>query len=260
MKIEKVDILGTEISAVSLKSSVLAIEEMIARKQTGYICVCPVSSIVKANEDEEFRDILKKSLLATPDGKPVSWYMKSRGFKRVTRVCGRDLMRQIFLISRKKRYKHFFFGGTETTLSKLKNNLLKEFPWLDICGMYAPPFREKGEKENDEVISRIILSKPDIVWVGLGSPKQEKWMACNSYRINGAVSIGVGAVFNFYAGIVKSAPVWIQNIGFEWFFRLLCEPKRLWKRYLYGNTKFIYLVLKEAIKCLSEKKEIHENR
>jgi N-acetylglucosaminyldiphosphoundecaprenol N-acetyl-beta-D-mannosaminyltransferase len=127
----------------------------------------------------------------------------------------------------------------------LKKNLLNKYPSLNICGMYAPPFRPLTEKEDDDLLSDIRNSDPDILWAGIGSPKQEKWMAGISPKLKGTVLIGVGAAFNFYAGTVKQAPLWMQRNGLEWLFRLWCEPGRLWKRYLYGNSKFVFLVLKE---------------
>jgi N-acetylglucosaminyldiphosphoundecaprenol N-acetyl-beta-D-mannosaminyltransferase len=251
---KRVDVFGACISAISLTSAVELIEERIVSRKGGYVCTCPVATIIHVGQNEEAKRINKKSFLSTPDGKPVEWYIKGKGFKNVTQVCGRDLMRELFLASERRKYRHFFFGGAEDTLAKLKNILLKQFPWLDICGMCAPPFKEDVGREPKEIITLINSADPDVLWVGLGSPKQEKWMYYNSHRIKGAVSIGVGAAFNFYAGTVGSAPPWIQRIGLEWLFRLSCEPRRLWKRYLYGNSKFIYLVLKELTEKRSTRK------
>ncbi|MEQ8169671.1 MAG: WecB/TagA/CpsF family glycosyltransferase [Candidatus Eremiobacterota bacterium] len=243
----KINIFGSLISAVSLSQAVFLIEEKIHEKTSSYICVCPVSSIVTATEDREFQHIINNSFISTPDGMPVVWYLKSKGAKDVTRVYGPDLMREVFYMSETHGYRHYFYGGTEEILSKLKENLLKKFPSLNICGMYAPPFRPLTEKEEEEVISDIKKSEPHIVWVGIGSPKQEKWMAKISPLLDGIIMAGVGAAFNFYAGSVRQAPLWMQRNGLEWLFRLWCEPGRLWKRYLYGNSRFIYMVLREMI-------------
>jgi N-acetylglucosaminyldiphosphoundecaprenol N-acetyl-beta-D-mannosaminyltransferase len=245
MQEERVNIFGAKISAISLNEAIALIEERIAEKRSGYVCICPVSSIIAVTEDEAFRQIINNSLISTPDGMPIVWYIKAKGFKNATRVCGSDLMREIFKVSEKRGYKHFFYGGTDDILLKIKENISKEFPRLKICGMYAPPFRELSEEENEKVVADINESSPDFVWIGISAPKQEKWAVRNVDKINSAILMPVGAVFNFYSGNVKRAPQWMQRCGFEWFFRLLCEPKRLWKRYLYGNAKFIYLLLKE---------------
>jgi N-acetylglucosaminyldiphosphoundecaprenol N-acetyl-beta-D-mannosaminyltransferase len=149
---------------------------------------------------------------------PVVWYLKSKGAKDVTRVYGPDLMRETFYVSEVKGYRHYFYGGTEDILSKLKENLLIKFPSLNICGMYAPPFRPLTEKEEDEVISDIKKAEPHIVWVVIGSPKQEKWMAKVSPCLDGILMAGVGAAFNFYAGSVRQAHLWMQRNGIEWLF------------------------------------------
>ena len=251
----RVDVFGALITPVSLSQAVFLVEEKILENKDGgsgpfcgdYICVCPVSSIIEATDDPEFREIVKNSFLSTPDGMPVVWYIKRKGYENVTRVYGPDLMREVFYISEEKGYLHYFYGGTEEILFMLKEKLLKKFPRLNICGMYAPPFRPLTGEEEADVISNILENKPDIVWVGIGSPKQEKWMSHITGKVDNVLFVGVGAAFNFYAGTVKQAPVWMQKNGLEWLFRLICEPGRLWKRYLYGNSKFIYLVLKEMI-------------
>jgi N-acetylglucosaminyldiphosphoundecaprenol N-acetyl-beta-D-mannosaminyltransferase len=147
----KINIFGSLISAISLSQAVSLIEEKIHEKTSSYICVCPVSSIVTAAEDREFQHIINNSFISTPDGMPVVWYLKSKSAKDVTRVYGPDLMRETFYVSEVKGYRHYFYGGTEDILSKLKENLLIKFPSLHICGMYAPPFRPLTEKEEDEV-------------------------------------------------------------------------------------------------------------
>jgi len=255
---ERVNIFGALITPVSLSHAASLVEEKILRNREKkgdfssgqYICVCPVSSVIEATDDPEFREIINNSFLSTPDGMPVVWYIRNKGYKDVTRVYGPDLMREVFYISEEKDYRHYFYGGTDEVLSGLKENLLKKFPRLNICGMYAPPFRPLTEEEEMEVISDIIKNRPDIVWVGIGSPKQEKWMSRITGKIDNVLFAGVGAAFNFYAGTVKQAPLWMQKSGLEWLFRLICEPGRLWKRYLYGNSKFIYLVLKEMVGSL----------
>ena len=148
-------------------------------------------------------------------------------------------MPELFKMSEEMGYKHFFYGSTERTLELLKDNLQQKYPKLQIVGMYAPPFRQLTDKEDEEVIQRINEEKPDFLWVGLGAPKQEVWMASHKNKIS-AVMIGVGAGFDFHAGVVKRAPVWMQRSGLEWLYRLFQDPKRLWKRYVVTNSKFIW--------------------
>ena len=152
-------------------------------------------------------------------------------------------MPEIFKLSEKAGYRHFFYGSTEKTLNLLKHNLMKEYPNLEIAGVYAPPFRQLTKEEDKEIIQKINEAAPDFLWVGLGAPKQEIWMASHKNKVS-AVMIGVGAGFDFYAGTVRRAPVWMQRCGLEWFYRLLQDPKRLWKRYVVTNSKFMWYMLR----------------
>lgn len=245
--LENFNILGVNISAIDMADACFAIEDMIAGNKKGYVCVCPVSTIMECRKDKNALNSVNSAVLATPDGMPVVWMGKLKGYSNVKRVYGPDLMLGICRISEEKGYRNYFYGSTAYVLDKLKEKLKNIFPGLRICGMYSPPFRQLSKDEDDKVADDINRSNPDIVWVGLGSPKQDLWMHEHRDRINGPVMIGVGAAFDFLAGTKKQAPRWMQKIGMEWFFRLITEPKRLWKRYVFGNVRFLYLVTQELL-------------
>ena len=177
--------------------------------------------------------------MAIPDGGPLSTVGQKRGHKNMERTTGPSLMGEIFEISAKKGYRHYFYGSKEETLELLYQKLTSNYPGIQIAGMYSPPFRPLTEEEDKAIIERINETKPDFVWVGLGAPKQEKWMAAHQGKIDGLM-LGVGAGFDYYAENIKRAPMWMQKHNLEWVYRLVQDPKRLFKRYLVTNTKFIW--------------------
>jgi len=241
------DILGVKISAINPTETLDQIDWMIKNKQKGYICVCPVSTIMECQKNETLRHIVNQAFVVTPDGMPTVWIGKKKGFPNIRRVYGPDLMKDVCQLSQEKGYKNYFFGATKNVLQKLDETLKIDFQNLNICGSYAPPFVDRIDIEDQEVINSINEQQPDIIWVGLGSPKQDLWMAKNRDQLNASVLIGVGAAFDFVSNTKKQAPHWMQKSGLEWLFRLCCEPKRLWRRYLIGNTKFIYFYLKQSL-------------
>ena len=203
-----------------------------------YICFSNVHTTVMAADDKDYRAILNNSAATFPDGKPVADKIMTQGYGEAERVAGPDLMAELFRRSEGTGLKHYFYGSTEETLDSLKKNLKENYPYMDIAGMYSPPFRELTPEEDSDMVKLINASGADFVWIGLGAPKQEKWMAEHKDRING-VMLGVGAGFDFHAGTVKRAPRVLQRLGLEWLYRLCQNPKRLLKRYLVTNTKFI---------------------
>lgn len=236
------EILKTKIAVTNMKDTLLYIEKHLPQLKGRYICIANVHTTVMAYDNEHYRMIQNSAALALPDGKPLSVVSRKRGFHKAQRVTGPDLMEEMFKLSEKKGYTHYFYGSTEETLHKLEQRLSKAYPKMKIVGMYAPPFRPLTEEEDRKVLEQIWEMAPDFLWVGLGAPKQEEWM----YQHRGqteTLMLGVGAGFDFHAGTVKRAPKWIQNIGLEWFYRICQDPKRLWKRYLTTNLKFIWLVL-----------------
>ena len=191
-------------------------------------------------ENEEYRKIQNSAAMALPDGAPLSSYSRRKGYKDAQRVTGPDLMLELFKISMQGGYRHYFYGATEETLAAMRQVLERDYPGIEIAGMYAPPFRETTQEEDEQIIQQINESRPDFIWVGLGAPKQEQWMYHHMGKLDG-VLIGVGAGFDYLAGYIKRAPRWMQKMSLEWVYRLLQDPKRLWRRYFTSNVKFICL-------------------
>jgi N-acetylglucosaminyldiphosphoundecaprenol N-acetyl-beta-D-mannosaminyltransferase len=207
-----------------------------------YICVSNVHTTVMAYEDEKYRAVQNNAAMALPDGAPLSGYCRLKGIRRAKRVTGPDLMGEIFKVSSAKGYRHFFYGSKQKTLEDMKKRVLELYPDLNIVGMYSPPFRDLTKDEDEEIVRMINDAKPDFVWIGLGAPKQEIWMARHKGIIEG-VMIGVGAGFDYYAGNIKRAPWLMQVLYLEWLYRLMQDPRRLWKRYVTTNVKFVQLII-----------------
>lgn len=237
------DVLGVKIAATNLQQACQTIEEWIETRKKTYICISPVATIVDCQKNVNYREIINGAGMSTPDGMPLVWIGRMKGNRQIGRTYGPDLMLKFCDISQQKGYKHFFLGGTEESNRLLVSNLLEKFPRLNIVGSFAPPFRETGVMEEWPVLERMNGANPDVLWVGLGSPKQDYWMHDHRDKLNVPVMVGVGAAFDFLAGTKKQAPLWMRKAGLEWLFRLCSEPKRLWKRYLIGNTKFVYWII-----------------
>ena len=233
------NILGVNIAAIDMQWLISFINENISKLSGDYICVSNVHTTVTAYEDEEYCKVQNSGILAIPDGGPLSSVGQKRGFKNMKRTTGPSLMGEIFKISASKGYRHYFYGSTDETLEKLYSALTETYPGIQIVGMYSPPFRPMTDDEDKAIVKRINETKPDFVWVGLGAPKQEKWMAAHQGRVEGLM-IGVGAGFDYYAGNIERAPEWMQKSNLEWFYRLIQDPKRLFGRYWHTNTKFIW--------------------
>lgn len=240
------NILGTNINVITMDMTKKYIYDNIEKLRGRYICVSNVHTTVMAHDNENYRNVQNGAALRLPDGKPLSVVSRKRGFKEAERVTGPDLMRELFEESQKTGLRMFFYGSTDDILAELKEKLFEKYPDMQIAGMYSPPFRKLTEEEDLRDVEMINNTSPDIVWVGLGAPKQEIWMNRHQGKIN-AVMIGVGAGFDYFAGRIKRAPKWMQRMSLEWLYRLLQEPGRLFKRYFVTNTKFLYLVFKENI-------------
>lgn len=243
----RANILGVGVSAMNMPMAVQTIEGWIENGEQHYVCVVPVHSVMDCQRDDHHRRIVNRSGMTTPDGMPVVWLCRLKGFRDVRRVYGPDLMLEMCRVSEQRKYRHYLLGGAEGVPEKLVANLTKRFPLLDVAGFHSPPFRDLTPAETDEMIAHINQSKPDILWVGLGSPKQERWMAEHIGALDAPVIIGVGAAFDLHAGIKKQAPRWMQQSGLEWLFRLASEPRRLWKRYLTANPAFVLLITLQAL-------------
>ena len=206
-----------------------------SQKESQQICIINTHSAVLAQRDKEFKKILDNSSINTMDGMPIVWLARARGFKKAQRISGPDLFLQICKASAGFGYRHFLYGSSSETVEKLKAALIKKFPKLQIVGAYSPPFRNLHPAEEASIINNINSRKPHFLWVGLGAPRQEKFIYNHLDDIKVPVQIGVGAAFDFIAGNIRRAPAWIQQFGFEWAFRLIMEPRRLWKRYLLSD-------------------------
>lgn len=233
------NIMGVNIAAINMGWLVDYLEKNISEIKGDYICVSNVHTTVTSFEDVDYCAIQNGGLMAIPDGGPLSTVGQKRGHKNMERTTGPSLMGEIFEISVKKGYRHYFYGSKEETLELLYQKLTSNYPGIQIAGMYSPPFRPMTEGEDKAIIERINETKPDFVWVGLGAPKQEKWMAAHQGKIDGLM-LGVGAGFDYYAENIKRAPMWMQKHNLEWVYRLVQDPKRLFKRYWSTNTKFIW--------------------
>lgn len=237
-----VDILGVNIAAINMEWLIEFTEKNIKELSGKYFCVTNVHCVVTASENEEYKKIQNNAVLAMPDGAPLSFIGGKKGFSDMQRTTGPDYMEEIFKISAKHGYKHFFYGSTDDTLKKLEAKLKNKYEELKIVGMYSPPFRELTLEEDAEIINLINKSNPDFIWVGLGAPKQETWMYNHQNKVNGLM-VGVGAGFDYFAGNIKRAPMWMQKCSLEWLYRLIQDPKRLFKRYIITNTKFLFKIL-----------------
>jgi N-acetylglucosaminyldiphosphoundecaprenol N-acetyl-beta-D-mannosaminyltransferase len=241
-------ILGVPIDAITWDDALCKLSTWAVNHESRYVCICNVHSVVTASQDKEFGSVVCEADLATPDGMPVAWMLRREGYKNQQRINGPDLMWKYCEISQKLEDGGvFFYGSTEETLVMLKTKLLTTFPNLKIAGSISPAFRTLTIDEDMAIVDQINNSGAGIVWVSLGCPKQELWMAEHRGRIN-ATMVGVGAAFDYHAGTIKRAPKWMQNSGLEWFYRLVSEPKRLWKRYLVTNTLFIMGAMRHGIK------------
>ncbi len=204
-----------------------------------YICFSNVHTTVTAMDDKEYQRVLNEAALVFPDGLPIARQEQKKGFTEAERIAGPDFMGEIFRRSAKNGISHYFYGAKQETLDRLRENLERNYPGIDIRGMYSPPFRELSDKEKEDDIDRINRSEADLIWIGLGAPKQEFFMDSVKGKVKG-VMLGVGAGFDFHAGTVKRAPVVLQRLGLEWLYRLCQDPGRLMKRYLVTNTRFLW--------------------
>lgn len=238
-------ILGVNIAVTNMREVVNLIVNNVTDLRGKFICLSNVHTTVMSEKDEEYRSIQNSAFLALPDGSPLALVQRLRGYRGAEQVAGPDLMPEIWKATEHTELSHYFYGSTQETIEALYKTLIRKYPELKIAGMEAPPFRPLTDEEDRETIERINASGADFVWVGLGAPKQEKWMYDHRERIH-ALMLGVGAGFDFHAGTVKRAPSWMREHYLEWLYRLIQDPKRLWKRYVQTNGKFLLLSVKDA--------------
>jgi N-acetylglucosaminyldiphosphoundecaprenol N-acetyl-beta-D-mannosaminyltransferase len=250
---EKINVLGVGINAIDMENVKKQIGEFIARGGYHYVLATNVHTVMMSQTDIEYRKINNEARLSLADGKPLVWAVRLLAKKRIARICGRDLMTSLCQESLRYGYSHFFYGGREEVLEMLIGNLKKKYRGLKIAGYYSPPFRRLTREEDSRIVEMINRSNADLIWIGLGAPKQERWIADHLGKIRSPVMFAVGAAFDFHAGNIRPAPSWMQKAGLEWFFRLLLEPRRLLGRYLLNNPRFVYSILCQVLKIRTYK-------
>lgn len=233
------NIMGVNIAAINMEWLLKYLDKNLKDLSGDYICVSNVHTTVTSYEEPDYCAVQNGGIMAIPDGGPLSTVGRKRGYKNMARTTGPSLMGEIFKISAEKEYRHFFYGSKQETLDLLDQKLKESYPGIRIAGMYSPPFRPLTVEEDEAAIKMINDAKADFVWIGLGAPKQEIWMAEHQGKIEGLM-LGVGAGFDYYAGNIERAPEWMQKSNLEWLYRLIQDPRRLFHRYWHTNTKFIW--------------------
>ena len=237
---EAVSVLGVPLALTDYDETMAWMDGTIAHGGKGYICVAATHTIMVCDEDPELREAVLNSSLTVPDGQPLVWAMNALGGDLDDRVYGPELMARYCERAAQTGTRMYLYGGrNQGALVQLALNLRQRFPGVKIVGGYSPPFRDLTEDEEDAIVDEMNACKPDVIWVGVGAPKQEKWMAAMRDRLDAPVLVGVGAAFDFHAGLVPQAPEWMQSAGLEWLFRMAQEPRRLAPRYVRYNPRFI---------------------
>lgn len=239
---KRAKVLNSSISVGTYQQFIDKIFFLVHYKIPSYVCFANVHMVMEGYKDSAFQKVINNATVVAPDGKPISLFISYLNKLHQDRVCGMDLLPDLLKHSEKLGKSVYFYGTTDELLASIIQKAHKEFPALQISGYCSPPFRVLSEKENSVLIEQIKSASPDMVFVSLGCPKQEKWMAENQDKI-GACLLGVGQAFKVYAGEEKRLPVWMRNLSLEWMYRLYLEPQRLWKRYLFTNTYFVLLTL-----------------
>jgi N-acetylglucosaminyldiphosphoundecaprenol N-acetyl-beta-D-mannosaminyltransferase len=241
------NVLGVGISPINLPTAVQQIADWVRTGDRQYVCVCPVSTIMQCRRAEDFRRVVNAAGMRTPDGMPLVWLAHLRGHRQVSRVYGPDLMLAVMAQSAQRGWRHYFYGGGPGIAQQLEQVMTARFTGLTVAGSHSPPIATLDDLCTPSVAAAINERSPDIVWVGLGNPKQEWWMARIRPILEAPVLIGVGAAFDFLTGAKPQAPRWMQRAGLEWLFRLVHEPRRLGSRYLIDNPWFVYEVVLQEL-------------
>lgn len=233
------NIMGVNMAAIDMNWLLDFTYKNIKELSGDYLCVANVHTTVTAFEDKKYRAVQNGGIMAIPDGGPLSSVGRKRGHKKMSRTTGPSYMGEILKVSVEKGYSHYFYGSTEETLEKLHKVLNESYPGIKIAGMYSPPFRPMTAEEDAVIVGRINEANPDFLWIGLGAPKQENWMAAHQGKVKGFM-VGVGAGFDYFAGNIERAPEWMQKSNLEWVYRLIQDPRRLFNRYWHTNWSFIW--------------------
>jgi N-acetylglucosaminyldiphosphoundecaprenol N-acetyl-beta-D-mannosaminyltransferase len=233
-------LLGISVEALDMEGALNRIANELAARRKGYVCMVGVHGIMEAHRDAELAGIYASSSLSLPDGTPTVWVGRWQGHTGMQRVAGPDLMREVF---RRKEFAgctHFLYGGEEHVAEQLRERFTRSYPWARIVGTYTPPFRDLNAEEEESLVVRIRELKPDIIWVGISTPKQERFMHQYLHRLDTTLMFGVGAAYDFHTGRIQDSPQWVKTVGMQWMHRLIQDPRRLWKRYLRNNPAFLW--------------------
>jgi N-acetylglucosaminyldiphosphoundecaprenol N-acetyl-beta-D-mannosaminyltransferase len=242
-EIMKVNVLGVGVHAVNMHSAATILKSHISTNMKGYVCLTGVHGVMEVQRDSGLKSVFADALLVAPDGMPTVWMGRLQGFHTMERVFGPDLMLEIIGRNEFRDCVHFFCGGAPGVAESLREEMTRRFPWVKIAGTFAPPFREMTAEEERDLSGQIRSLQPDIIWVGLSTPKQELFMARYLPMLDTKLMIGVGAAFLFHTGAIRDSPAWVKRAGLQWVHRFIQEPRRLWKRYLFNNPCFIFFAL-----------------
>jgi N-acetylglucosaminyldiphosphoundecaprenol N-acetyl-beta-D-mannosaminyltransferase len=242
-----VNILGVRIHATNMDRALAWTESAVASGQKGYVCVTGVQGIMEAQSDSNLKGIINRAVLTIPDGRPTVWVGWLRGLFAMRQVTGPDMMLRIFAMSAEKGYTHFFYGGNIGIADQLKDSLIERFPGVKVLGTYTPPFRPLNSQEEAELTKTVSELKPDFFWVGLSTPKQERFMDQYVDKLDTKLMFGVGAAFDIHTGRIKDAPYWMKFAGVQWMHRIYQDPSRLWRRYVVNNPRFVYHLIRESL-------------
>ena len=240
VKVQRFNVLGVGIGQLNMELALAAIRDWVASRSRVYVCVCPVHSVMECRRSEEVRRVFNAAGMVTPDGMPLVWAARLRGQRGVERVYGPDLLLAQLSDSVAAGHRHYFYGGREGVAERLVAAMRKRFPDLQVAGWETPAFGPLEEICTPSTAATINAARPDIVWVGMSSPRQDLWMARMRGQLDAPVLIAVGAAYDFHTGSIRQAPRWMQRSGLEWLFRLVTEPRRLWRRYVYDNPRFLW--------------------
>jgi N-acetylglucosaminyldiphosphoundecaprenol N-acetyl-beta-D-mannosaminyltransferase len=236
----RANVLGVGVSAINLDLAVDLASRWIEAGDPGYVCLTGVHGVTEARADSAFRLILNRAAINAPDGMPMTWVGRLQGFRYMDRVFGPDFMTALCRLSAERGYRNFLYGGQPGVAELLRDNLQAKFPGLQVTGTYTPPFSSLTPEQEREVIAHVRESKPHIVWVGLGTPKQERFMAQYVHRLEVPLLVGVGAAFDYHTGRIRDCSAWVKRAGLQWAHRAMQDPRRLWIRYLRNNPAFLW--------------------
>ncbi len=235
-----VKVLGIPVESLDMEGAVARVAEELKARRNGYVCLIGVHGIMEAQRDPDLAQVYARATLMVPDGTPTVWIGRLQGFRRMQRVAGPDLMLEIFRRKEFANRTHFLYGGKESVAEELRERLMQRFPWVHIVGTYTPPFRELTVQEEESLANRLRDLKPDMIWVGISTPKQERFMMRFLPLLDSTLMFGVGAAFDFHTGRIKDSPRWVKRAGLQWLHRLIQDPRRLFWRYLHSNSAFLW--------------------